>query len=122
MNGETIHLTEGQVDIFEAIVFRISNRLEILTCTQYGKSLTVALAALVLSCIVGRLVSIIALTNDKAKLIMRYYIEHLGDDPLFYTQLEKNTKLERLKQEESKERIILRNAVVFTVYQLNRRV
>lgn len=109
VNGETIHLTEGQVDIFEAIVFRISNRLEILTCTQYGKSLTVALAALVLSCIVGRLVSIIAPTNDKAKLIMRYYIEHLGDDPLFYTQLEKNTKLERLKQEESKERIILRN-------------
>lgn len=40
---------------------------------------------------------------------MRYYIEHLGDHPMFYSQLEKNTKLERLKQEESKERIILKN-------------
>ena len=40
---------------------------------------------------------------------MRYYIEHLSDNPLFYTQLEKNTRLDRLKMEESKERIVLRN-------------
>ncbi len=40
---------------------------------------------------------------------MRYYIEHLADNPLFYTQLEKNTKLDRLRMEENKERIVLRN-------------
>jgi len=40
---------------------------------------------------------------------MRYFIEHLGDSILFYKQLEKNTKLERLRQEDSKERIILKN-------------
>lgn len=40
---------------------------------------------------------------------MRYYIEHLGDSPLFYTKLEKNSRLERLRQEENKERIMLNN-------------
>jgi len=51
----------------------------------------------------------VAPSADKAKLTMRYYIEHLGDDPIFHSQLEKSTRLERLRQEESKERIILRN-------------
>ena len=40
---------------------------------------------------------------------MRYYVEHLGDNALFSSQLEKNTKLDRLRMEENKERIILRN-------------
>ena len=53
--------------------------------------------------------AVIAPTNEKAKIIMRYYIEHLGDNVLFYSQLEKDTKLERLRMEESKERIILKN-------------
>lgn len=55
------------------------------------------------------MVAILAPTNDKAKIIMRYFIEHLGDHVLFYSQLERNTRLERLRQEESKERITLRN-------------
>jgi hypothetical protein len=40
---------------------------------------------------------------------MRYYIEHLGNNPIFYSQLEKNTKLDRLRMEENKERIVLKN-------------
>ena len=47
---------------------------------------------------------------------MRYFIEHLGDSPLFYELLDANTKLERLRQEENKERIILRNGGgIFTI-------
>ena len=61
------------------------------------------------SCIQEELISIVAPSDDKAKIIMRYYIDHLGDHPVFYEALEKNTKLERLRQEESKERIVLRN-------------
>lgn len=67
------------------------------------------MACLIISCIQHKRVAIVAPSNDKAKLTMRYYIEHLGDNPLFAAQLEKNTRLERLKQEESKERITLRN-------------
>lgn len=102
-------VTEGQLQIFYELVFRRNKRLEVICSTQYGKSLITALASLVITCIQDEVVAIIAPTNEKAKIIMRYYIEHLGDSPLFYSQLEKNTKLERLRQEESKERIILRN-------------
>ena len=102
-------LTEGEIQIFHAIVFRPKNRVQILCSTQYGKSLTVALACLVISCIQGELIAVVAPKDEKAKIIMRYYIEHLGDNLLFYSQLEKDTKLERLRMEESKDRITLRN-------------
>lgn len=102
-------LTEGQLEIFYAICFRPWNRINIVSCTQYGKSLTVALACIVITCLQRKRVAVLAPTNPKTKLIMRYYLEHLGDSPLFYKELEANTKLERLRQEESKDRIILRN-------------
>jgi len=69
----------------------------------------VALAAIIISCVQGEIVAIVAPSAEKAKLMMRYFINHLGDNPLWPLLLEKNTKLERLKQEENKERIILNN-------------
>lgn len=102
-------ITEGQMRIFASILFQDRNRSIICCSTQYGKSLVVALACLILSCIQGKRVSVVAPTNEKAKIIMRYFLEHLGDNPLFYRQIEKNTKLDRLRQEESKDRIIFRN-------------
>ena len=101
--------TEGQIQIFYEIVMRKNLRVQIITPTQYGKSLFVALASIVVSCIQKEMVAIVSPTSDKAKIIMRYYIKHIGDSPLFWQQLEKNTKLERLQMEESKERIVLRN-------------
>ncbi len=102
-------LTPTQRDIFRSIVMRRHPRVQIITPTQFGKSLTVALAAIVMTCIEGEMVSIVAPSNEKAKIIMRYYVEHLGDSPMFYEQLEKDTRLERLRMEESKDRIMLRN-------------
>ncbi len=102
-------LTDSQVEIFHDLIFRPSNREQIICSTQYGKSRVVAMACMIITCIQKEVVSVVAPTNDKAKIIMRYYVEHLSDNILFYSQLEKDTKLERLRQEESKERIILRN-------------
>lgn len=102
-------LVGGQLEIFYAIVFLPANRVNINCCTQYGKSLTVALACVYLTCIKNRKVAVVAPTDKKTKLIMRYYIDHLGDNPLFYSQLEANTRMERLRQEGSKERIILKH-------------
>jgi hypothetical protein len=102
--------TEGQINIFGQIIFRENDRVQIITPTQYGKSLFVALAAIIVSCIQGKEIAIIAPKVEKARIIMRYYIEHLGDSELFYSQLEKDTKLERLMMEESKQRIALRNS------------
>lgn len=102
-------ITEGQLQIFYELVFRKNKRVQILTPTQYGKSFVVALACIIISCIQKEVVAVVAPTADKTRMIMRYYVEHLGDSPMFAAQLEKNTRLERLRMEESKDRIILRN-------------
>ena len=88
--------TSGQLDIFAELVFQDNNRLEIITPTQYGKSLFIALASVIVSCIQGKKIAVVAPKTDKAKIIMRYYINHLGDDIMFYSKLEKDTKLDRL--------------------------
>lgn len=101
-------VTDGQLEIFYCIVFRPYLRLQILCSTQYGKSLFVALACIIVACIQNEIIAIIAPTDEKAKIIMRYFVEHLGDDPIFYKQLEKKSKLDRLRMEDTKERIIMR--------------
>jgi len=102
-------LSPSQKDIFEAIAFQKDKRVQIITPTQYGKSMTVALACIVLACLRGHVVAVVAPKNEQARIIMRYFIEHIGDHPCFYYQLDKETKLDRLRQEENKERIILKN-------------
>lgn len=102
-------ITPTQLLILGHLVFRDYSRLIIMTSTQYGKSMIVAIACVILTCILKKKVCVVAPSGDKAKIIMRYYIEHLGDDPIFWTKLEKDSKLDRLRQEESKERITLRN-------------
>ena len=102
-------ITEGQLTIFAALVLKKSNRIQIITSTQYGKSLIVALACLVLSCIDGEMISIPAPSEEKAKIIMRYYLQHLGDHPIFYEQLNKDDKIDRLVMETSRDRLILKN-------------
>lgn len=101
--------TEGNLEIFHAIVSRKWNRVQIISATQYGKSLFVALGCIILSCIEGELVSIVAPTDSKAAIIMRYYIQHIGDNPMFYTKLSKDTPLDKLQMETSKDRITLKN-------------
>lgn len=101
--------TDGQVEIFHAIISKQWNRVQVISSTQYGKSLFVALGCIVLSCIDGELISVVAPTNDKANIIMRYYIQHLGDHYLFHSQLEKETNIEKLQMETTKNRITLKN-------------
>lgn len=102
-------ITWGQILIFAAILFRPKNRIQIICCTQYGKSLWVALACIILTCIFEKKVAVVAPSKEKAKIIMRYFIEHLGDNKQFFTKLEKNSRLEKLRMEENKERIMFNN-------------
>lgn len=102
-------VVEGQLQIFSALVLKKSNRIQIITSTQYGKSLIVALACLILSCIDGEVIAIPAPSEEKAKIIMRYYLQHLGDHPLFFQQLEKGDKVDRLIMETSRDRLLLKN-------------
>lgn len=100
--------SDGQIEIFHAIIFRTWKRLQILCSTQYGKSLFVALACIVVACVQHEMVAVIAPSDAKAKIIMRYFIEHLGDHPVFERELEKDSKLDRLRMEETKERITMK--------------
>lgn len=102
-------VTEGQLEIFHAIVSRKWDRVHIESSTQYGKSLFIALGCIVLACIEEEIVSIVAPTHDKAQIIMRYFIQHLSDHYLFHSQLEKDTPIDKLQMETSKERITLKN-------------
>jgi hypothetical protein len=102
-------LTESQLRIFSALVIRRHRRVQVLMGTQAGKSMTVALAVVVLTALLGEDVVIVAPSTEKALIIMRYVIEHLGDHPIFFSKLEAKSKLERLQLEESKRRIRFRN-------------
>lgn len=102
-------ITDGQLELWEKLIYRDNKRVQIITSTQYGKSLWVALACIIITCIEEEMVAVIAPSSEKAKIIMRYFIEHLGDNIVFGSKLEKNTRLEKLRQEENKERIIFNN-------------
>ncbi len=104
-----VAVTEGQLEIFHAIVSRKWDRVHIESSTQYGKSLFIALGCIILACVEGEIVSIVAPTNDKCQVIMRYFIQHLSDNPMFFSELEKDTPIDKLQMETSKDRIVLKN-------------
>ncbi len=104
-----IAATDGQIEIFHAIISKKWSRVQIISSTQYGKSLFVALGCIILACIDGELVSIVAPTTDKAQIIIRYFIQHLSDHRVFFSQLEKASSIEKLQMETTKDRIVLKN-------------
>lgn len=103
--------TEGQIEIFAVIALKIARRVEIICATQYGKSLFVAFACICLTCLGGEKVCVVAPGQEQARIIMRYYIEHLGDHPSFLSRLEyaDRNNYNRLRQDQSKARISLNN-------------
>lgn len=111
-----VDLTHGQFNIYKAIILKPFKRVILICPTQYGKSFTVALAVLVASAIMGEKFSIVAPSKEKALIIMRHIIQHIFDDPIFYSQLDVDLSIERLKREKSKERINFKsNGGVFVV-------
>lgn len=103
--GNPLVLTAGQKEIFDIILRRKPKRTIVMCATQYGKSLTVSLGILVRAVIFNEKWAIVAPSEKQAKIIMNYVIQHLFDNPLFYSQLEITEHLERLKRERSKERL-----------------
>lgn len=100
-----LKLTKGQKEIFKIILKRNPKRNIVMCATQYGKSLTVSLGILIRVVVFPEKWAIVAPTEKKAKIIMHYVIQHLFDNPIFYSQLEITEPLERLKRERSKERL-----------------
>lgn len=105
LNEEPVNLSVGQSDIARSILDKELQRVWISTTTQYGKSLTVALSAIILAAIRKLKVLVIAPKKDQAKIIMRYVLEHVTDNEVFTDGLIDVTEIERMKTERSKERL-----------------
>jgi hypothetical protein len=76
-DGEPLSLSDGQLEIYEAIVTRSHPFWHVMTHTQYGKSETAGIAALTVASNYPEKVAIIAGKKDKAQIIMYYAISHI---------------------------------------------
>lgn len=112
-------LTDTQVQVVDVIAKRRHSRIQLILPTQYGKSLSVALGVLLRVATHKEKWAIIAPTEDKARIIMDYIIDHIFDDQLFLEQLEYYGSKEKLKQERSKLRITFRDGGEVRVYTGN---
>lgn len=112
-------LTPTQIQIIDTIAKRRYSRTQLILPTQYGKSLSVALGVLLRVSTHKENWAIIAPSEEKARIIMDYIIDHIFDDPLFSEQLEFHGTKEKLKQERSKVRITFRDGGEVRVYSGN---
>lgn len=112
-------LTPTQIQIIDTIAKRRYARTQLILPTQYGKSLSVALGVLLRVSTHKENWAIIAPSEEKARIIMDYIIDHIFDDPLFSEQLEFHGTKEKLKQERSKVRITFREGGEVRVYSGN---
>lgn len=107
--GNEIKLSPTQEELFLAIVLKKYKRVGVITPSQYGKSLTTALSVLLRTITLPEKWVIIGGTKSKAEIIMGYIIDHIFDNPIFYSQLLVDTSLERLKRERRKDHLTFRS-------------
>lgn len=112
-------LTPTQIQIIDIIAKRRYPRTQLILPTQYGKSLAVSLGVLLRAAHHHERWAIVAPSEDKARIIMDYIIDHIFDDVIFSEQLEYYGSKERLKQEKSKLRITFRDGGEVRVYTGN---
>lgn len=98
------------------IAKRLYKRVQLLLPSQYGKSLSVALGVLIRVSNKKEKWAIVAPTEDKARIIMDYIIEHIYDSPLLISLLDYNGTKEQLLKERSKTRITFRGFGEVRIY------
>ena len=106
-NGEPFEMTEGQIGLFRAIYEKQHPRVQFECYTQYGKSDTTAMAALMRATTFPEKWIILGGSKEKAGIIMGKLITHIfeNDYTLGKLQLAEGESLDRLKHERSKDRI-----------------
>ena len=107
-SGNPFVYKPSQLDIFDLITTKKHRRLSILCYSQFGKSMIIAMAVLVRAVVYAEKWAIIAPTKDKTAIVMRHLIQHLFDHPFFYSQLEVDIALERLKREKRRDYLTFR--------------
>lgn len=102
-----LEITDGQVEIFNAIYFKENPRVNVIASTQYGKSTIIACSLILRTIIWKENWAVIAGRQDKAQIIMEKVIQHIFDSKTIIKKLDidKAEPLERLKRERSKDRV-----------------
>jgi len=108
--GKPFELTTSQVELFDLVFKKKHKRCHIMTHTQYGKSLVVALAVLTRVSTFPEKWCIVAPSNKKAEIIMGYIIQHAFDNAYTMNKMEigKESSMERLRRERSSKRLTFR--------------
>lgn len=76
-----------------------------MTTTQYGKSLTIALAVILLLTTQTHKIPLIAPSKEQGKIIMNYILEHVLDDEVFLSGLLEVESVMKLKTQFTKNRL-----------------
>ena len=108
--------TYTQLLIVVIIAKRLFRRVQLILPTQYGKSLSVAIGVLLRISTHVEKWAIIAPTEDKARIIMDYIIEHIFDDAMLIELLDYHGTKEQMLQEKSKSRVTLRGYGEIRIY------
>lgn len=105
---EPLSLTAGQLDIATSILDPDLKRVWMSTPTQYGKSMTVAVAAclLIRSKIRKEKILIVAPSSEQAQIIMDYVITFVLQIPELQTDLLDVKTIQRLKTQFAKDRLV----------------
>lgn len=85
--GEPYDLTDGQAHIFYAFINPLIKEVWISATTRYGKTEVAALALIYLAVFHKLKLPIVAGSAEKAKLIMEYVVQHIGDHEELYRGL-----------------------------------
>lgn len=85
--GEPYKMSVGQCYIFYSIVKKDLKWVWVSAPTRYGKTETIAIAALYLAVFKHLKIPIVGGSKDKAEKIMEYIIGHIDDSPIFYNGL-----------------------------------
>ena len=108
LTGKPLTITKYQSKIIQAIFFK-RKRVVCIAPTRAGKSLAVAIGAILLGAYKsGEKIRIVSFTEKTTKIIMGYIITHILDNELLYNSLMYDVKdmgIERIKKEFSKNRI-----------------
>ena len=107
--GNKYVFTPTQLRIVDTIARRRFPRTQLILPTQYGKSFAVALGIILRIANKPEKWAIVAPSQDKARIIVDYIIDHIFDDVVFSEQLEFYEPKEKMKQHRSRDRITFRN-------------
>lgn len=85
--GEPYQLTDGQCEIFEGVTNPKYKWVWQSAPTRYGKTEVLALASIYLAVFHKVKIPIVGGSEEKAKKIMEYVVQHIGDHPSLYEGL-----------------------------------